>query len=54
MVIARVWLSWSLAELGALAEASAHAMESVVVAEAADHPYSLINAYAGVGLAEPP
>ena len=37
-------LSWSLAELGRFAEGVAKGAEGVRVAEAADHPFSLINA----------
>jgi tetratricopeptide (TPR) repeat protein len=42
-------LSWSLAELGQFAEGVAKGAEGVRVAEAADHPFSLINAYVGIG-----
>ena len=44
-VLSRVYLSWSLAELGAFAEATARGEEGVRIAEAADHPFSL---YLGV------
>ena len=48
-VLARVWLGWSLAELGEFTEARTRVDEAVAIAEAADQPYSLIAAYAGVG-----
>jgi tetratricopeptide (TPR) repeat protein len=48
-VLSRVYLSWSLAELGAFAEAVARGEEGVGNAEAADHPFSRIWAYAGIG-----
>jgi class 3 adenylate cyclase/tetratricopeptide (TPR) repeat protein len=48
-VLSRVYLSWSLAELGAFAESVARGEEAVRIAEAADHPFSLIWAYFGIG-----
>jgi class 3 adenylate cyclase/tetratricopeptide (TPR) repeat protein len=48
-VLSRVYLSWSLAELGAFAEAVARGEEGGRIAEAADHPFSRIWAYAGIG-----
>jgi tetratricopeptide (TPR) repeat protein len=48
-VLSRAWLVRCLAELGAFPEASAHAEEAVRIAEAVDHPHSLIHAYLGVG-----
>ena len=48
-VLSRVYLSWSLAELGVFAEGGARGEEGVRIAEAADHPFSLIWAYVGVG-----
>ena len=48
-VLSRAYLSWSLAELGAFAEGVARGEEGVRIAEAADHPFSLIWAYAGIG-----
>jgi tetratricopeptide (TPR) repeat protein len=48
-VLSRVYLSWSLAELGAFAESLARGEEAVRIAEAADHPFSLIWAYFGIG-----
>jgi tetratricopeptide (TPR) repeat protein len=48
-VISRAWLARYLAELGAFSEESAHGEEAVRIAEAVDHPVSLIWAYLGVG-----
>jgi tetratricopeptide (TPR) repeat protein len=48
-VASRAWLSRCLAELGAFPEASTHGKEAVRIAEAVDHPNSLIIAYLGVG-----
>jgi tetratricopeptide (TPR) repeat protein len=48
-VLSRVYLSWSLAELGAFTEALTRGAEGVQIAEEADHPFSLIWAYAGMG-----
>ena len=48
-VLSRVYLSWSLGELGAFAEGTATGEEGVQIAEATDHPFSLIWAYAGIG-----
>jgi tetratricopeptide (TPR) repeat protein len=48
-VLSRVYLSWSLAELGAFAESLARGEEAVQIAEAADHPFSRIWAYFGIG-----
>jgi class 3 adenylate cyclase/tetratricopeptide (TPR) repeat protein len=48
-VLSRAYLSWSLAELGAFAEGIARGEEGVRIAEAMDHPFSLIWAYAGIG-----
>ena len=48
-VNSRAWLARCLAELGAFPEGSAHAEEAVRIAEAVDHPNSLIHAYLGVG-----
>jgi tetratricopeptide (TPR) repeat protein len=49
-VISRAWLARCLAELGAFPEGIAHGEEAVRIAEAVDHPVSLIWAYLGVGL----
>src|SRR5262249_2751475 len=48
-VLSRDWLARCLAELGAFPEGSAHAEEVVRIAEAVDHPHSLVHAYLGVG-----
>jgi class 3 adenylate cyclase/tetratricopeptide (TPR) repeat protein len=48
-VLSHSYLSWSLAELGAFAEGTARGEEGLRIAEAADHPFSLIWAYAGIG-----
>jgi class 3 adenylate cyclase/tetratricopeptide (TPR) repeat protein len=49
-VLSRAWLVRCLAEMGVFPEGSAHAEEAVRIAEAVDHPNSLIHAYLGVGL----
>ena len=49
-VLSRAWLVRCLAELGAFPEASPHGEEAVHIAEAVDHPLSLVHAYLGVGL----
>jgi class 3 adenylate cyclase/tetratricopeptide (TPR) repeat protein len=48
-VVSRDWLARCLAELGAFPEGSAHAEEAVRIAEAVDHPNSLVHAYLSVG-----
>jgi tetratricopeptide (TPR) repeat protein len=48
-VVSRAWLARCLAELGAFPEGIAHAEEAVRIAEAVDHPTSLILASLGVG-----
>jgi tetratricopeptide (TPR) repeat protein len=48
-VISRTWLVRCLAELGAFPEGIVHAAEAVRIAEAVNHPHSLIHAYLGVG-----
>jgi len=48
-VLSRAYLSWALAELGAFAEGAARGDEGVRIAEATDHPFSRIWAYAGIG-----
>jgi class 3 adenylate cyclase/tetratricopeptide (TPR) repeat protein len=48
-VLSRAWLARCLAELGAFPEGIAHAEEAVRIAEAVDHPNSLIHASLGVG-----
>ncbi len=49
-VTARAVLVQCQAELGVFAEGVAHGDEGVRIAEAVDHPYSLIEVYAGLGL----
>jgi tetratricopeptide (TPR) repeat protein len=50
-VISRVWLSWSLAELGEFAEGIVRGAEAVQIAETTvDQPYTLSQAYHGAGL----
>ncbi len=48
-VLSRVWVMWSLTELGDFAAAGPLGDEAVRIAERADHPYSQIVAYFGVG-----
>src|SRR5215813_2314625 len=48
-VQSRAWLGRCLAELGAFPEGITHAEEAIRIAEAVDHPVSLIYAYLGVG-----
>jgi tetratricopeptide (TPR) repeat protein len=48
-VFARGWLVWCLAELGEFTEAAARGQEGVRIAEAANEPFSLVQAYLGVG-----
>src|SRR5439155_19452553 len=47
-VLSRVYLSWSLAELGVFAEGVAKGEGGVRIAAAADHPFSLSWAYVGI------
>jgi class 3 adenylate cyclase/tetratricopeptide (TPR) repeat protein len=49
-VISRAWLGRCFAELGAFPEGIAHGEEAVRIAEAVDHPLSLIHAYLSVGV----
>jgi class 3 adenylate cyclase/tetratricopeptide (TPR) repeat protein len=49
-VQSRVYLAWCHAELGTFAEGRALGEEGLRIAEAADHPGSLMLAYHGVGL----
>jgi tetratricopeptide (TPR) repeat protein len=49
-VLSRAWLARCLAELGAFPEGIAHGEEAVRIAEAVDHPNSLLYAYLGVGI----
>jgi tetratricopeptide (TPR) repeat protein len=48
-IVSRAWLGRCLAELGAFPEGIAHAEAAVRVAEAVDHPNSLIISCLGVG-----
>jgi tetratricopeptide (TPR) repeat protein len=48
-VLSRDWLARCLAELGAFPEGVAYTEEALRVAEAVDHPNSLIHAYLGAG-----
>src|SRR5262249_685765 len=48
-VLSRAWLARSLAELAAFPQGTARAAEAVRMAEAVDHPLSLIYAYLSVG-----
>jgi tetratricopeptide (TPR) repeat protein len=48
-VLSRVWVMWSFAELGDFVAARPIGEEAMQIAERADHPYSLITAYFGVG-----
>jgi tetratricopeptide (TPR) repeat protein len=49
-VNSRAWLAWSLAELGEFGAGMAPGAEAIQLAEAAGHPYSLINACYSLGL----
>jgi transcriptional regulator with AAA-type ATPase domain/tetratricopeptide (TPR) repeat protein len=48
-VHSRTALVWCLAELGEFAEGIRRGLEGVRIAEAVDHPYTLVTAYAGIG-----
>jgi tetratricopeptide (TPR) repeat protein len=48
-IFARTWLTFSLAETGAFAEAFAHGAESLRIAKTLDHPYGLYHGYLAVG-----
>ncbi len=50
-IVGRRWLAQSLTEVGRFTEGIALATEAVEMAETADHPFSLTNALAGLGLA---
>ena len=49
--ISRSWLAWCLAEVGEFVEASAWGEEGIRLAETVDHPWSLVIACGGAGLA---
>ena len=49
-VVARLYLSWSLAEIGAFAEGSTRAEEALRIAEAAEVMFSHIAAYFTIGM----
>jgi class 3 adenylate cyclase/tetratricopeptide (TPR) repeat protein len=49
-VHARSGLAWSLAECGAFGEGRTVVEEGIRIAEAADHPYSRVQAYLGIGM----
>jgi class 3 adenylate cyclase/tetratricopeptide (TPR) repeat protein len=49
-VAAETWLAWCLAEQGAFVEGRAYVEEARQIAEAADHPLSVVTASFGVGL----
>ena len=48
-VFARVWLAWSLAEVGSFEEGITHGEEAAAIADRADHPYSRAVAAWGLG-----
>ena len=48
-VLSCTWLAWCLAEVGAFSEAIACGEEGLRIAEAVDHPFSMVNAYSGIG-----
>lgn len=48
-VLSRTWLAWSLAERGAFVNALHHAEDALVIAEAADQPYSIAAGCLAVG-----
>lgn len=48
-VLSRTWLAWSLAELGEFDEAVLRGEEALREAEAADHAFSLADAYRALG-----
>jgi class 3 adenylate cyclase/tetratricopeptide (TPR) repeat protein len=49
-VMSRTWLVFCLAELGAFAEGAARGDEAVRMTEALDHPFSVTQAYFGLGV----
>src|SRR5262249_11202778 len=50
-ILSRTWLAWCLTEVGAFREAMAHGEDGLRPAEAVDQPFSLVNAYSGIGRA---
>jgi len=48
-VLSCTWLAWCLAEVGAFSEAIAWGEEGLRIAEAVDHPFSMVNSYSGIG-----
>ena len=48
-VLSRTWLVWCLAEVGAFTEGTASGEEGMRIAQAVEHPFSLIAAYGGIG-----
>jgi tetratricopeptide (TPR) repeat protein len=48
-VLSRAWLALCLAELGEFSEGITRGEEAVRMAQAIDHPYSLVSAYCGIG-----
>jgi tetratricopeptide (TPR) repeat protein len=48
-ILSRTWLAWCLAEVGAFREAMVHGEDGLRLAEAVDQPFSLVNAYSGLG-----
>ncbi len=49
-VLSRVWLTFCLAEQGEFEQAAGHAEQALAIAEAENHAFSLVVAYAGTGL----
>jgi class 3 adenylate cyclase/tetratricopeptide (TPR) repeat protein len=48
-VLSRAWMVWCLAELGEFDLALTRGEEAIRIAEAVEHPYSILAAYFGVG-----
>jgi tetratricopeptide (TPR) repeat protein len=48
-VLSRAWWVWCLAEQGMFGEGASHGQDAVQIAEAGDHPYSVITACFGLG-----
>lgn len=49
-VSARMYLAWCLGDVGRFSDGLATAAEALAIAEAADHPLSIVNACLGLGL----